>query len=149
MPLARARASRASSTIPPAAQGRPHSPVACPSQLHDNHLPARPRPPSPIPSAAPPSCSMSLQALFCQVPMESVLTMHDVSNIWRVPLLMQEQSAQHLILKKLGLPHAERLDLTVWRTGLADRWDSLKEPVKITLIGGRGRGGDRGACRRM
>jgi hypothetical protein len=47
----------------------------------------------------------------------------------------QEQNAHHLILKKLGLPGAERLDLSVWKTNIADRWDSLKEPVKITLIG--------------
>ena len=33
-----------------------------------------------------------LQALFCQVPIESVLTMHDVSNIWRVPLLLQARN---------------------------------------------------------
>jgi CTP synthase len=42
---------------------------------------------------------LPVQALFCQVDTDHVLTMHDVSNIWRVPLLMQEQNAHHLICK--------------------------------------------------
>jgi hypothetical protein len=39
-------------------------------------------------------CPVDLQALFCQVPIESVLTMHDVSNIWRVPLLLQAREPE-------------------------------------------------------
>jgi len=40
-----------------------------------------------------------LQALFCQVPPEHVLTMHDVSNIWRVPLLMQSQNVHKVLCR--------------------------------------------------
>lgn len=61
-------------------------------------------------------------ALFCQVPPASVLTMHDVSNIWRVPLLMQSQDAHATILSTLGLGHcAGRLDMHAWKTQIADR----------------------------
>lgn len=74
-------------------------------------------------------------AQFCHVPKEHVLTMHDVSNIWRVPLIMESQSAHAVICQKLGLPNADNLDLTIWRTTLAERWDSLTEPVRIVLIG--------------
>uniref|UniRef100_A0A383WIW8 CTP synthase n=1 Tax=Tetradesmus obliquus TaxID=3088 RepID=A0A383WIW8_TETOB len=75
-------------------------------------------------------------ALFCQVPPENVLTMHDVSNIWRVPLLMQSQDAHKTILRVLGLSgHADKLDMHGWKTQIADRWDSLKDPVKIAMIG--------------
>lgn len=75
-------------------------------------------------------------ALFCQVPAESVLTMHDVSNIWRVPLLMQSQGAHLTICKQLGLPAAAaKLDMHGWKTGVADRWDSLSSVVHIVLIG--------------
>uniref|UniRef100_A0A7S0RRZ8 CTP synthase n=1 Tax=Chlamydomonas leiostraca TaxID=1034604 RepID=A0A7S0RRZ8_9CHLO len=74
-------------------------------------------------------------ALFCQVPTEAVLTMHDVSNIWRIPLLMESQRAHHQICRKLGLPNSDKLDLSAWKLNLADRWDSLTDPVKITLIG--------------
>lgn len=74
-------------------------------------------------------------ALFCQVPLDNVLTMHDVSNIWRVPLLMEAQKAHFTICRQLGLPHAERLNTTTWKMQIADKWDSLTQPVKIVLIG--------------
>mmetsp|Transcript_17645 Transcript_17645/g.30259 ORF Transcript_17645/g.30259 Transcript_17645/m.30259 type:complete len:597 (-) Transcript_17645:302-2092(-) len=74
-------------------------------------------------------------ALFCQVPTENVLTMHDVKNIWRVPLLLESQGAHHVICKKLALTGSDRLDTSRWRMNLADRWDSLVDVVKITLIG--------------
>ncbi len=63
--------------------------------------------------------------------------MHDVSNIWRVPLMMEAQEAHKIILAKLGLPNADKIDLSLWRTTLAERWDSLTELVTIALIGGR------------
>jgi len=62
------------------------------------------------------------QALFCQVPPENVLTMHDVSNIWRVPLLMQSQSAHKTILTVLGLQqYSSMLDMHQWKVQIADR----------------------------
>lgn len=65
---------------------------------------------------------LAVQALFCQVPPENVLTMHDVSNIWRVPLLMQSQNAHKTILRVLGLSgHADKLDMHAWKTQIADR----------------------------
>lgn len=68
------------------------------------------------------SCFL-LQALFCQVPAENVLTMHDVSNIWRIPLLMQSQNAHKTILDVLKLPHyAEQLDMHAWKANIADRY---------------------------
>ena len=76
-------------------------------------------------------------ALFCQVPTQNVLTMHDVSNLWRVPLLMQEQGAHETVCRVLGLGEAVsgRLDMRRWKADIADRWDALKEPVRIALIG--------------
>lgn len=63
-----------------------------------------------------------LQALFCQVPPKSVLTMHDVSNIWRVPLLMQSQDAHGTILGVLGLTqYRQHLDMHQWKVQIADR----------------------------
>jgi CTP synthase len=56
------------------------------------------------------------------VPASSVLTMHDVSNIWRVPLLMQSQGAHATILRCLGLEQcAARLDMHQWKIQIADR----------------------------
>jgi len=62
--------------------------------------------------------------------------MHDVSNIWRVPLLMQSQDAHVTICKQLGLAAtAAMIDMHAWKTGIADRWDSLAQTVRIVLIG--------------
>ena len=74
-------------------------------------------------------------ALFCHVPAKQVLTMHDVSNIWRVPLMMQSQGAHKTISSILGLGSAEKIDLREWRLALANKWDSLTELVKIAMVG--------------
>lgn len=51
-----------------------------------------------------------------------MLTMHDVSNIWRVPLLMQGQGAHATICRQLGLgAAAARLDMQAWKANIADR----------------------------
>jgi CTP synthase len=48
--------------------------------------------------------------------------MHDVSNIWRVPLLMQSQDAHGTILGVLGLtPYRQHLDMHQWKVQIADR----------------------------
>lgn len=84
-----------------------------------------PPPPPPLP---PP------QALFCQVPTESVLTMHDVSNIWQVPILMQSQGAHQTICKQLGLQAAAaKLDLHAWKTGVADRCAARAQQQQLQL----------------
>ena len=74
------------------------------------------------------------QALFCQVPPTHVLNMHDVTNIWQVPLLLQQQNTHRLLLDHLQLPHADRLDLHRWRTQLADRWDTLAAEVNLSHL---------------
>lgn len=130
--------------------------------------------------------------MFCHVPANQVLTMHDVSNIWRVPLMMQAQvwgsrgamvgvgggllwawcgmgwlwcccgggemphgwywhplptprpthpqthtqtqfpaipaqGAHVTICNILGLRGAERINTSLWKSGLADKWDNLRE----------------------
>ncbi len=54
--------------------------------------------------------------------------MHDVSNIWRVPLMLQDQGAHTTICSVLGLgASAPKIDMQRWKTGIADKWDSLRE----------------------
>ena len=43
-------------------------------------------------------------ALFCNVAEENVLSIHDVPNIFHVPLLMMEQNFHRLLAKRLQLP---------------------------------------------
>jgi CTP synthase len=74
-------------------------------------------------------------ASFCHVPADQVLTMHDVSNIWRVPLMMQAQGAHDTICRLLGLGGAARIDMSQWKQKIADKWDSLVAPVCIAMVG--------------
>ena len=46
--------------------------------------------------------------------------------------MRKRHSATH---RKLGLAGSDKLDLSVWKANLADRWDSLVEPVRISLVG--------------
>ncbi|KAF5455340.1 hypothetical protein F2P56_024930 [Juglans regia] len=72
---------------------------------------------------------------FCHVPAGNILNIHDVPNIWHVPLLLKNQNAHHSILKQLNL-----LDLAAppalqdW-TRMAETFDNLTESVRIALVG--------------
>eukprot|EP00889_Picochlorum_renovo_P002408 jgi/Picre1/29438/NNA_004826.t1 len=66
-------------------------------------------------------------ALFCHVPANQVLTMHDVSNIWRVPEVLEEQNAHKTVCDILGLKGADTINLKEWKSCLAAKWDSLTE----------------------
>lgn len=77
-------------------------------------------------------------SLFCHVEPQQVLSIHDVSSIYRVPILLQEQGvSSHLIdrlkLAKLASPHAGNIMIR-WRD-LADRYDRLLKEVTIALVG--------------
>ena len=70
-----------------------------------------------------------VQALFCQVPTKHVLNMHDVQNIWHVPLVLEDQGAHTSICSALNLGGASSMQLGFWRGGLAERWDNLAAVV--------------------
>lgn len=78
---------------------------------------------------------VSLQGNFCQVPSHHVLGLHDVTNIWHVPLLLQAQGAPASICQQLNLKGAETVNLSVWKNTLADRWDHLEARVNIAMVG--------------
>jgi CTP synthase len=73
---------------------------------------------------------VAVQALFCQVPSQHVLNMHDVQNIWHVPLVLEDQGAHHSICSALNLGGAQTMQLGFWRSGLAERWDNLASVVR-------------------
>jgi CTP synthase len=74
-------------------------------------------------------------ALFCQVPPDNVLGMHDVSNIWQVPCMMMAQKAHVTVCNCLGLTGYSSINLDTWTNKLANKWDSLTETVTIAVIG--------------
>jgi len=91
-------------------------------------------------------------SMFCQVPQERVLSLHDLTNLYRVPLLLADQEAGRLICEHFGFPAGGQISPTLslsdstvppasretrlgdWRI-IADRTDECKEEVKIALVG--------------
>ncbi|XP_022954109.1 CTP synthase-like isoform X1 [Cucurbita moschata] len=72
---------------------------------------------------------------FCHVPAGNILNIHDVPNIWHVPLLLRNQNAHHSILKQLDLLRiAAAPDLRDW-TNMAATHDNITNSVKIAMVG--------------
>uniref|UniRef100_A0A452ZZ25 CTP synthase N-terminal domain-containing protein n=1 Tax=Aegilops tauschii subsp. strangulata TaxID=200361 RepID=A0A452ZZ25_AEGTS len=75
---------------------------------------------------------------FCQVPVSNIVNLHDVTNIWHIPLLLRDQRAHEAILKVLGLWCVGKVPqepkLSEW-TERASRFDKLKSPVRIAMVG--------------
>lgn len=82
----------------------------------------------------PPPTRREKLALFTQVPTSNVLAVHDVSNIYHVPLILAEQGAHTIISRSLGLSLAPRPALSAWAR-LAESVDSASEEVHIALVG--------------
>ncbi|KAM0876961.1 hypothetical protein ACQ4PT_035818 [Festuca glaucescens] len=75
---------------------------------------------------------------FCHVPISNIVNLHDVSNIWHIPLLLRDQKAHEAILKVLDLQRIGKVPrepkLAEW-TERANKLDKLKTPVKIAMVG--------------
>ncbi|XP_053396420.1 CTP synthase 2-like [Mercenaria mercenaria] len=76
-------------------------------------------------------------SLFCHVEPQQVLSIHDLSSIYRVPILMEEQGVSKYMMERLKLhPHMTRPKrfMQSWKE-LADRYDRLLREVTIVLVG--------------
>jgi CTP synthase len=73
-------------------------------------------------------------ALFCNVAEESVIEALDASTIYEVPLLMEEEKLDVIVLKKLGYKISGEPDLVKWKEFL-NRLSHPKQEVKIGLVG--------------
>ncbi|CAH9068660.1 unnamed protein product [Cuscuta europaea] len=72
---------------------------------------------------------------FCHIPVENVLTLCDVSNIWHVPLLLRDQKAHEAILGVLNLKGVvKEPSLGEW-TRRAELCDKLYDPIKVAIVG--------------
>ncbi|CAG5076102.1 Similar to CTPsyn: CTP synthase (Drosophila melanogaster) [Cotesia congregata] len=77
---------------------------------------------------------------FCHVAPEQVITIHDLSSIYRVPLLMESQGVIEFLNERLQLdlphvgPERPRSFMRKWRD-LSDRFDHLRKKVNIALVG--------------
>eukprot|EP00004_Rigifila_ramosa_P015504 TRINITY_DN3600_c0_g1_i1.p1 TRINITY_DN3600_c0_g1~~TRINITY_DN3600_c0_g1_i1.p1 ORF type:complete len:609 (+),score=157.23 TRINITY_DN3600_c0_g1_i1:160-1827(+) len=72
---------------------------------------------------------------FCHVPVSHVVNVHNVSNIFHVPLVLRDQKLDTMIIELLNLE--SRLDvpkLEAWRS-LAQKIDRDLPTIKIALVG--------------
>jgi len=70
---------------------------------------------------------------FCHVPVHNVLSVHDVSNVYFVPNLLQQQNLHSILQEKLNLPPM-KVNLSSW-IEMAESIESAEKSVTITLIG--------------
>ncbi|KOB89163.1 CTP synthase [Plasmodium falciparum Dd2] len=81
-------------------------------------------------------------ALFSQVKNEHVISLHDTSNVYKVPLILDKQNVCMNVLKKLNLENVvlnNKLQISpysfnIWKQ-LADRYESSSEQVVIGIVG--------------
>ncbi|XP_073228702.1 CTP synthase 1-A-like isoform X1 [Porites lutea] len=77
-------------------------------------------------------------SLFCHVPPEQVIDVHDCKSIYRVPLLLANQNIVPLFAKRLQMevksPRKPRHFMVQWKE-LAEREERLLDEVKIALVG--------------
>ena len=84
-------------------------------------------------------------ALFCNVPVENVLSIPDVPNIYHVPSVMLSQNFQTLLLKRLGfykngspleLEHVtEEVSVKMQWERMVTKIDKAKDKARIALVG--------------
>ncbi len=70
-------------------------------------------------------------ALFCNVAPNAVIESIDTDTIYNVPVLMQEEELDKVVLNKLGLPDTIEPKLEDWKKFLF----SLKNPTSVVSIG--------------
>ena len=73
-------------------------------------------------------------ALFCNVDVESVIQSIDASTIYEVPILMQEEKLDQVVLKKLNIKNSKKTEFKKWKT-FVEKVKNPKDTVDIGLIG--------------
>ena len=72
-------------------------------------------------------------ALFCNVEINSVIESIDAKTIYEVPLLMQDEKLDEVVLNKLNIPNSKS-DLVDWKE-FVRKLKNPKQNIKIGLIG--------------
>lgn len=77
---------------------------------------------------------ISKVALFCNVTNDSVIQCIDVPTIYKVPLALRDEKMDEIVLKKVGLPVNDNIDLDSWIKFLYLR-DEATETISVGLVG--------------
>ena len=74
-------------------------------------------------------------AAFCHVGTDAVVSAHDVSNLYQIPISLYEQSVLNKVSDHLGFEVPDTLPmLDDWKE-MADKVDRLEEEVHIAMVG--------------
>ena len=73
-------------------------------------------------------------ARFCNVNIDSVIESMDASTIYEVPLLMQKEGLDRVILKKLGMKSRKKINMQKWNSFLI-ALQNPKDEVRIAVVG--------------
>jgi CTP synthase len=73
-------------------------------------------------------------ALFCNVEPDAVIESLDVKTIYEVPIRMQKEGLDTVVLRKLGLPTDSVADMTQWNAFL-NKLQNAKDSISVGLIG--------------
>ncbi len=73
-------------------------------------------------------------ALFCNVAPEAVIESIDVPSIYEVPIRMQAEGLDKIVLEKMGMPTDSVADMKEWSSFL-DKMQNATKAVKIGLVG--------------
>ena len=74
-------------------------------------------------------------SIFCQVELKHVLSVHDVSNIYHVPLILVQQDIHKIVKTQLNLQGmADLPSLSKWEQ-IAKTVDNFSEKVEIAIVG--------------
>ena len=72
-------------------------------------------------------------ALFCSVPQSNVISMHDVETVYSIPLLLNKQKVDEIILKKLNIKSINP-KLSDWKRVVSAKLNPLRE-VNVAFVG--------------
>ena len=72
-------------------------------------------------------------ALFCSVPQDNVISMHDVETVYSIPLLLNKQKVDEIILKKLKIKSIKP-KLSDWKRVVSAKLNPQKE-VSVAFVG--------------
>ena len=72
-------------------------------------------------------------ALFCDIDLEAVIQNRTVQSIYQVPLLLQEEGLDRIVLEKLNIQAGEE-DMSEWKA-MVDKILHLTKSVTIAIVG--------------
>jgi CTP synthase len=73
-------------------------------------------------------------ALFCDTDLEAVISLPDVDSIYRVPLVLEKENMDKIVLRYLGLKGKPKALMPKWRLFLQKRAAATKS-LRVALVG--------------